>query len=150
MVTHERVLVPDHTPKPLPNHLRSELTSALLSTSAIPLIQSTLHDAAQKAGWTEALRGRGKQLINSGQATTWQEVVELLVKESCGSPESRPSMPGGLQRRGLHQDIGAETAKSTEETIRVKFPEQAIREGKNVIRDALDHVVELESAGTTR
>ncbi|KAI4148845.1 MAG: hypothetical protein L6R39_002675 [Caloplaca ligustica] len=145
MASQERVVVPAHTPKPLPGHLRSELTSALLSASAIPVIQSTLHDESEKVGWTKSIRERAKQLINNGQATTSQEIVEILIKESCERPGNQLCLPGGLRRTRQGQVDGSEAAKAANGAIVVNFPEQAIVEGKKAIRDALDPVIEVES-----
>ncbi|KAI4190609.1 MAG: hypothetical protein LQ346_004886 [Caloplaca aetnensis] len=147
MASDERVIVPAHTPKPLPNHLRSELTSALLSTSAIPVIQSTLQKASQEEGWTPSIRARAKQLISSGQVMNWQEVVEVLVKESIERQDKQPTLPGGIRRVRQDRNSAVELAKTADEAISVKFPAQAITEGKKAIRDALDHVIEVEGAG---
>ncbi len=140
----ERVIVPAHTPKPLPSHLRSELTSALLSTSAIPVIQSTLEKASQEEGWTASIRARAKQLISRGQVTNLQELVELLVQESVERQDKQPILPGGIRRVRQDRSSGVELVKTADETINVKFPARAIREGKKAIRDALDHVIEVE------
>lgn len=148
--THDRVIVPPHTPKPLPSHLRSELTSALLSSPAIPVIQSTLHQASRNAGWADSIRERTKQLINGGNAANWQEVVEMLVKESCETLDNLSNVPGGLRRVRQHQNGSVEAARSSSEVISVRFPEQAITEGKKAIRDALDHLVDVEGNGITR
>lgn len=144
MAADERVIVPVHTPKPLPIHLRSELTSALLSTSAIPVIQSTLQEASDEAGWTTSVRLRAKQLISSGQATNWQEVVEVLIKESIERQDDQPILPGGIQRMRQDRDKGVGPAKQTAGVISVKFPAQAITDGKKAIRAALEPVIEVE------
>ncbi|KAL8647088.1 MAG: hypothetical protein Q9210_005761 [Variospora velana] len=154
MASHEHVIVPAHTPKPLPSHLRSELTSALLSNSAIPVIQSTLHEASQKAYWERSVQERAKQIIIQGQGTGWQKVVDMLVKESCerpdNSPHHRPQVSGGLRRLRQDQSSFTGLAHSPTEAIDITFPEQAIQAGKKAIRDALDPLIEVESTGASR
>ncbi|KAL8802938.1 MAG: hypothetical protein Q9182_003488 [Xanthomendoza sp. 2 TL-2023] len=139
--SHERILVPPHTPKPLPNHLRFELTSALLSNSAIPVIQSTLYDGSRDSGWIDAVRERAKQLISTGQATTSQQVMEQLVKEARDRSKSQPNIQGGLAH---HQksERGVQ-ATSGPAPINIRFPEQAIIEGKKAVRTALKDIVEV-------
>ncbi|KAL9040131.1 MAG: hypothetical protein Q9180_002103 [Flavoplaca navasiana] len=139
----DRVSVPPQPPRPLPTHLRTSLTSALLSSSAIPQIQSTLYNTSQEAGWNDAVHRRAKQIISSGQATSLKEVMEILVKEARegrGS-NSRPvgRIPGGLARRRQ------EDAKSTREDppVDVTFPNEAVKKGKEVVRDALKEVIDI-------
>ncbi|KAL8838907.1 MAG: hypothetical protein Q9170_001944 [Blastenia crenularia] len=126
----DRVLVPSHTPKPLPTHLRAELTSALLSSYAIPAIQSTLYDNARKKQWTEAVRERAKQLIRQGGAMDWRGVVEELVKEAREGYNGRK-----------------ETKSPAFDGINIRFPEQAVAEGKKVVRNTLEDIVEIEGSG---
>lgn len=154
MASHEHVIVPAHTPKPLPSHLRSELTSALLSNSAIPVIQSTLHEASQEVYWERSIQERAKQIIEQGHATGWQEVVDMLVKESCerphNSPHNRPQVSGGLRRLRQDQSSFTGPAHSPMEAINVTFPERALKAGKKAIREALDPLIEVESTGASR
>lgn len=154
MASHEYVIVPAHTPKPLPSHLRSELTSALLSNSAIPVIQSTLHEASQEVYWERSIQERAKQIIVQEHATGWQEVVDMLVKESCepphNSPHHRPQVSGRLRRLRQDQSSFTGPANSPTEAINVTFPEQARKAGKKAIREALDPLIEVESTGASR
>ncbi|KAL8726981.1 MAG: hypothetical protein Q9166_006344 [cf. Caloplaca sp. 2 TL-2023] len=142
--SNERILVAPHTPKPLPNHLRYELTAALLSTAAIPKIQSALYDTAQSAGWQDAVRERAKQIISSGQAVSSYEVVKLLAKESRDGTNSRPNIQGGLARRQQSPLSGDRSSESADKALRIKFPEQAIKEGKQFVRHALEDLVDVE------
>ncbi|KAL8721586.1 MAG: hypothetical protein Q9225_001750 [Loekoesia sp. 1 TL-2023] len=147
--TQDRVLVPSHTPKPLPDYLRSELTSALLASSTIPIIQSTLYNASRDAGWIDSVRERAKQLINSGHPMTWEEVLELLVKESQEWPISRNNMPGGLRRVRQNGDGGAGAAEPADDLVGIRFPDEAIAKGKEAVRKALEDIVEVETIGFT-
>ncbi|KAL9636131.1 MAG: hypothetical protein Q9204_002374 [Flavoplaca sp. TL-2023a] len=139
----DRISVPPQPPRPLPTHLRTSLTSALLSSSAIPQIQSTLHNTAQEAGWNDAVHRRAKQIISSGKATSLKEVMEILVKEAMegrGS-NSRPvdRIPGGLARPRQ------EVANSAQEdpAVDVMFPNEAVKKGKEVVRDGLEDLVDI-------
>ena len=146
--TQERALVPSHTPKPLPDHLRSELTSALLSNSTIPVIQSTLYNTSRDAGWIKSVHERAKHLINSGQMTSLQEVSELLIKESREGIEITSSLPGGLRRVRQNVDSadgGTGEVELASDRTDIKFPDRAIREGKEAIRNALEDIVEVET-----
>lgn len=138
----DRISVPPQPPRPLPTHLRTSLTSALLSSSAIPQIQATLYNTSQEAGWNEAIHRRAKQIISSGQATSSKEVMEILVKEAREGQalNSRPvnRIPGGLAR---HRQ---EDAKSTQDpAVDVMFPNEAVKRGKEVVRDALENIVDI-------
>ena len=69
--------------------------------------------------------------------------MEILVKEARegrGS-NSRPvdRIPGGLARRRQ------EDAKSTQEdpAVDVTFPNEAVKKGKEVVRDALEDIVDI-------
>lgn len=61
----------------------------------------------------------------------------MLVKEA---KEGRRGMPGGLARRKGGQDGGT---GSGERVIDVRFPEEAIKAGKEVVRGALEGIVEV-------
>ncbi|KAL8939396.1 MAG: hypothetical protein Q9216_003382 [Gyalolechia sp. 2 TL-2023] len=140
----EQVIVPPHTPKPLPNYLRAELTSTLLSTSAIPVIQSTLYNASRGAGWTDSVHERAKQLLNSGQQPSWQEVLDVLVKEAHPNNQGRKGTPGGLRRVGQPGDYGLGNQEATDNLVSIRFPDRAIVEGKEAIKQALENIVEIE------
>ncbi|KAI4187224.1 MAG: hypothetical protein L6R41_002942 [Letrouitia leprolyta] len=142
------VIVPSHTPKPLPNYLRAELTSSLLSNSVIPVVQSTLYNASQDAGWIDAVLKRAKQLFNdSSQTWSPQEVLDILAKESRPSSHDHKSTPGGLRRVG--QDRGSEDVKGRDgSVVDIRFPDRAILEGKQVIKQALEEIVEVEGTKT--
>ncbi|KAL9599537.1 MAG: hypothetical protein Q9219_003781 [cf. Caloplaca sp. 3 TL-2023] len=142
---HDRVLVPSHTPKPLPKHLRSELTSALLSNSSIPTIQSTLYDTSRDAGWMDAVRERAKHLKENQTELSLQEVVELLARESRERTSDCNMKPGGLRRAWSDEDGEKRAAQSVSDQDKMRFPEQAIVEGKEVIRRALEDIVEVEA-----
>ena len=142
-LSHERILVPPHIPKPLPSRLRFEITSALLSNSAIPDIQTTLYDASRESGWIDAVRERAKQLISSGKATSPQEVIGLLVKEAWEGSNNRPTIQGGLARR---QQPGSDSQGASglpEQAVSVRFPIQAVKQGKGVVRNALEDFVDV-------
>ncbi|KAL8688547.1 MAG: hypothetical protein Q9218_005573 [Villophora microphyllina] len=143
--TSERIVVPSHTPKPLPNHLRTELTSALLSESAIPTIQSALSDECREAGWMDALRQRAKQLIRNGNAVTWQEVVNKLANEVKGGLDNRPNAPGGLRRGYTSEGSRSTVDQSADKTVKIEFPEIATERGIKVVRNALENIVEVEN-----
>ncbi|KAI4169541.1 MAG: hypothetical protein LQ343_005621 [Gyalolechia ehrenbergii] len=146
----ERVIVPSHTPKPLPDYLRAELTSTLLSTSAIPVIQSTLYNASRDAGWTDSVRERAKQLLNNGQQPSWQELLDLLVKESHPNTQGRKGTPGGLRRVSQQGDRVPGNAEATDNLVGIRFPNQAVMEGKEAIKQALEDIVEIEGTNAVR
>lgn len=146
--TSERIIVPLHVPTPLPSHLRTELTSALLSESAIPVVQSALSDAFRDAGWMDLVRDRAKQLISSGQATTWHEVMERLMMEARGNQHSRQTPPGGLRRKHENEGVLARGNSPADHTVSVRFPEDAANKGKEAVRNALENLVEIENANT--
>ncbi|KAI4198499.1 MAG: hypothetical protein LQ350_005228 [Teloschistes chrysophthalmus] len=149
--THERIVVPSHTPKPLPYHLQTELTTALLSESAIPLIQSALSDGCRDAGWMDAVRERAKQLIRSGDATTWQEAVDKLAKEARGVADDQSTVSSGGLRRG-HSDNGIRTTQGpiVNKPVNIKYPVHVMKQGTQVVRNALENIVEIENPDARR
>lgn len=93
------------------------------------------------------MRERAKQLINTGQPITWQEVLELLIKESREGPISRNNMPGGLRRVRQSGDSGAGAAEPANDLVTIRFPDEAIAKGKEAIRKALEDIIEVEATG---
>ncbi|KAI4234238.1 MAG: hypothetical protein LQ349_003914 [Xanthoria aureola] len=139
----DRILIPPSPPSPLPPNLLTTLTSALLSsTSAIPHLQSTLHSTAQSHHWPDAIHQRAKQLISTGQATTPQEVMAQLLLEAR---EGRKGMPGGMERgKGQDGKSGSGSGNGNgEQVIDVRFPEEAVKAGKEVVRGALEGIVDV-------
>ncbi|KAI4224827.1 MAG: hypothetical protein L6R36_004389 [Xanthoria steineri] len=134
----DRILIPPSPPSPLPPNLLTTLTSALLSsTSAIPHLQSTLLSTAQSHPWPDAIHQRAKQLITTGQATTPQEVMAQLVLEAR---EGRKRMMPGALARGKGPDG---TSGNGDQAIDVRFPEEAVKAGKEVVRGALEGIVDV-------
>ena len=91
------------------------------------------------------VRKRAKQMIGSGEATTPKAVTEKLIKEARGETASRQNFRGGMRRVQKDEGVGA-SEKPTEPTISVKFPEPATKKGKEVVRDALEDLVDVENA----
>ncbi|KAL8963902.1 MAG: hypothetical protein Q9183_004860 [Haloplaca sp. 2 TL-2023] len=145
--TSEKIIVPAHIPKPLPNHLRAELQAALLSNSSIAAIQSALFNTSRDAGWMEDVRKRAKQIIGNGEAMTPKAVMEKLIKEAQGETASRRNIPGGMRRVQKDEGVGA-SGNPTEPTVSVKFPEAATKKGKVVVRDALEDLVDVENTAS--
>ncbi|KAL9000341.1 MAG: hypothetical protein Q9169_001058 [Polycauliona sp. 2 TL-2023] len=144
----DHILVPANPPNPLPTRLRTNLTSALLSSSAIPNIQSTLHSTSQDLGWIEAVHQRAKQLISSGQATTSKEAVDMLVTEAMAQNNKKETnLRGGLVGKNQLQerDGGRVRGVGDDKIIDVRFPEEAARRGKEVVREALEDIVDVET-----
>lgn len=145
----DRILIPPSPPSPLPPNLLTTLTSALLSsTSAIPHLQYTLLSTAQSHHWPDAIHQRAKQLINTGQATTPQEVMAQLVLEAR---EGRKGMmPGALARgKGPDSKSGNWSGNGNgngEQVIDVRFPEEAVKAGKEVVRGALEEIVDVRTS----
>ncbi|KAL8659836.1 MAG: hypothetical protein Q9202_006935 [Teloschistes flavicans] len=147
---NERIIIPSHMPNPLPYHLRTELTSALLSESVIPKIQSALSDGRQDTGWMDAVRERAKQLIRNGDATTWQGVVDKLAKEARGVTENQPTVSGGLRRGHSSNGIKPTAGQTVDKPVDIRFPEHAIKQGTEVVRSALENLVEVENTDAHR
>ncbi|KAL9579428.1 MAG: hypothetical protein Q9212_005117 [Teloschistes hypoglaucus] len=148
--THERIVIPAHTPKPLPYHLRTELTSALLSESLIPIIQSALSDGSRDAGWMDSVRERAKQLIRSGDATTWQEAMDKLPKEARGVTDNQPTVLGELRRGQSDNEIRTTPDPTVNKSVNIKFPEHVMKQGIQVVRNALENIVEIENPDARR
>lgn len=143
---HERILVPPQIPKPLPSHLRFELTSALLSDSAIPTIQSTLYDTSQDVGWIDAVRDRAKQLISTGQATSSHQVTEILLKEARARSKSRATTTRSHAHHRQTESDGQGSSGLTPQAVDIKFPDEAIKEGMKVVRTALEDIADVRTS----
>ncbi|KAL8868142.1 MAG: hypothetical protein Q9174_005184 [Haloplaca sp. 1 TL-2023] len=142
--TSEKIIVPAHIPKPLPTPLRAELQAALLSNKSMLAVQSALSDTSRDAGWVDDVRRRAKQMIGSGEATTPRDVMDKLIKEAQGETAGRENLRGGLRRAQRDEGVGA-GGRPAEPTISIIFPEAAATKGKEVIRDALEGLVDVEN-----
>ncbi|KAF2197343.1 hypothetical protein GQ43DRAFT_424788 [Delitschia confertaspora ATCC 74209] len=126
---------------PLPPNLRNALYSALLSSSGIPAIQSTLSHELQASGWTSNLRAYITTLLRSGECTTFGEVMERVLAEanlSAADRVMRGETNGSNEVNGHNGDKG-------EGGIRI--PEKAVREGVRAVRRELEKVCEITVEG---
>ncbi|KAL9611104.1 MAG: hypothetical protein Q9167_004237 [Letrouitia subvulpina] len=126
-----KVIVPAHIPKPLPDHLRSALVSALLASSSIENIQIAMHDTCMETGWLDAIHQRAKYIIHNGEADTWGEVMVIMIKEILGKDEPQ----------NAHRQSKGGAAKSN---AIVRTPDKVVKSGVSAVRTALDKLIEVE------
>ncbi|KAF1815365.1 hypothetical protein P152DRAFT_446438 [Eremomyces bilateralis CBS 781.70] len=118
-------------PQPLPADLRASLTSALLAQNSIPRIHQTLSHELASSGWTNALREHVKELLRSGQAQSYGEVMRLVVEGALKEEGGKNGEEANGEGNGVAQ---AEV---------IKIPEKAVKEGLRVVRKELERVCEV-------
>lgn len=65
----------------IPPSLFSDITSALLSTNAIPRIQAALQNELDAVGWTSRVQKRVLQLLREEQCSTYNDVMTVILAE---------------------------------------------------------------------
>lgn len=118
-------IVPRNLPSPLPNTLRTSVSTALLSSHAsIPTIQRTFSNALDSSGWTKRLNERVLELLRSGECTSYEDIMQRILQES-----GRQASSGPRSRR----------VSSVNRSLEV--PDGAVEEGIKAVE------IELEKAG---
>ena len=120
---------------PLPNSLRSSVNAALLANNAVPAIQSALLHECQASGFATAVRARAVDLLRSGDATTYADVLREIMAEVRGA-----SADGGDAAALRNGEGGAEGSER-----KLKVPQRVIEEGVKVVRAALETCVDIET-----
>lgn len=147
-------------PSPLTSDLRSDLTSVLLSTSAIQDLHTILLSSCQSSGWLDAVRERALQLLRNGECRTYGEVMEVLVREVRRRTSDDVKQPRGVLGVGQQENngfassdrvngsdkgrdgTGDSTSRSaSQKQVDIRIPEKVIREGTKVLREALDKTI---------
>jgi hypothetical protein len=70
---------PSHAPPILTNQLRDTLYGALHSSDSLPRIQAALTHELSATGWTNNLRLYIIQLLRTGEAKSYDEVMEKVL-----------------------------------------------------------------------
>ncbi|KAL9043902.1 MAG: hypothetical protein Q9214_002927 [Letrouitia sp. 1 TL-2023] len=151
MISHKsktapKVIVPAHIPKPLPDHLRSSLVSALLASSSIENIQSAMHDRCVETGWLDAIHQRAKDVIYNGEADTWGEVMAIITKEALGKEEPRAGSAAGSNGKSFQNARRQSGGRAAHSNTIVRMPDEVVKSGVSAVRTALDKFIELERA----
>ena len=139
-VAATKVIVPSHIPDPLPDHLRSELISALLSTSAIDPIQSVFHMKCKETGWLDTARQRAMEIIRNREASSWSEVMKIMIKEACekgGRDEGN-----GIGTTQDQQKPSGPTPSKLKANIEI--PDSVADAGVRAVRKALDNFIQID------
>lgn len=129
--TTTTVTITPSIPSPLPTDLRHQLTSALLSASAIPTLQSTLYTKCEETGWLDAVRKRAVQLIREGEEVGEGVAYEEVFGRVMGEAKAKGRESGGGKGHG-------------EGKVDVRVPEVVVNEGTKIVREALEKVVVIE------
>jgi hypothetical protein len=124
----------DQAQSPLPQALRNELYSALLSGTGITTIESTLTEELQRSGWLGTLKEYMTQLLRSGECTT---VDELMVRVRDKIAKRAVNGTNGVNGVDGHEEVGEE--------LDLAVPEEALRKGAKTVRSELDKVCEIGS-----
>lgn len=141
-----KVVVPAHVPKPLPDHLRAALVSALLASSSIENIQSAMHDKCTKTGWINAVQQRAKDVIHNGEANTWGEVMTIMTKEVLGKEERGVRNDARSNGKGIQNARRQPEGRIADPNTAVKMPDEVVESGVSAVRTALDKFIDLERA----
>jgi hypothetical protein len=120
--------------------LQNMLYSALHTSSSLPRIQQTLNHELSAAGWTNNLRIYVLQLLRSGECTTYDEVMERVLKEARGEPRGTKAI-NGAHSNGTN-GITSEAGKSVEEGG-IRIPENAVKEGIKAVKKELQKACDI-------
>ncbi|KAF2453588.1 hypothetical protein BDY21DRAFT_401635 [Lineolata rhizophorae] len=136
---------------PLPPHLHNALTSALLSSGAVPRIQAALGEALAASGWTAALRARVHALLRDGECGSVEEVLARVVREAGldGAAANDQAEGGGNGVVKKEEDEGDEGAQNGDPdgagaAADLKIPDKAVKEVVRVVRRELENVCEIQ------
>lgn len=78
---------------------QNEITAALLQNGGFRRIQATLQQRLDAAGWTQDLKEYTTQLLRSGTAKTYDDVLEIVMKNI--NSEQDVENPGGIAAPNL-------------------------------------------------
>ncbi|KAI9698790.1 MAG: hypothetical protein M1836_003900 [Candelina mexicana] len=125
------VSIPPTVPSPLPSQLRSDINSALLTSGGIDRIHNELVSSLQASGWTEALRLFALEQFREGGKTTFEDIMDTVMREAISSEEGEMGKGKGKGKARV------------EERKRLKVPDEVVKEGLRVVRRELEEIVEL-------
>ncbi|KAI9718116.1 MAG: hypothetical protein M1812_004374 [Candelaria pacifica] len=130
------LIIPSKPPTPLPSSLRSDLNSLLLTSGGIDRIHSQLLSSLQTSGWTEAVRNFALEQFREGGKTTFEEVMEVVLREALRGEgeEGRGKGKGVESGRGGVEGGGREG---------LRVSRRVVDEGLEVVRRELEDVVEV-------
>ncbi|MCJ1433289.1 hypothetical protein MMC27_002648 [Xylographa pallens] len=153
MTTPQRIPLPPTGTLTPP--LRSQLNAALLATTAIPTIHSTLLHECQASGWLDLIKARVLDLLRSGECATYGEVMAVVLQEMKGNSSGRGDgggafAGGGVKRENENNNNGAGGVNGVNgvngggEGASLRVPERVVEVGVRVVRGFLDEVVDIE------
>lgn len=160
MAPHHTIPIPSinkSRPPSLTPEIRSALLTALMSSSAIPKIHTTLLSSCQSTGWLDAVRERALQLLRSGECTSYREIMAVLRDEvRAPLPQANEAGGGGggqedgnnagERGRVRRRKGGREEEEEEEEeyrVINVRIPAKVYNDGVRAVRKALEAVVDV-------
>ena len=110
--------------------LRNNIYSALLSSSGIRAIESTLDETLRTTGFRDALKTYITQLFRSGQATTAEEAYRLAM----GRIKMQAEAKGEVEVNGNGD---------AEEEVDLRIPKEVVDKGTKVVLRELEKVCEI-------
>ena len=146
--------VPSTNPPKLSQDLQDDLTTALLSSGAIPRISQSMTHELQLAGWTTNLREYVQQLLRSGECTTYNEIMARVLAEVRSSPNTNGPTSNGIngKKKTAHGIAATNSATNgnsdsmagkSGEDYGVRVSENAVKEGIKAVRKELETICEL-------
>jgi hypothetical protein len=101
--------------------LHDTLSTALLEGGSIPAIEQALKQSLAESGWTTELRAYIANIVRSGEATNYQDILKKVMSEVTAGHSG--------ERNGKAGDL--------------KIPEKVVRDGVKVVRKELEKVVSV-------
>ncbi|KAL9130784.1 MAG: hypothetical protein Q9217_001132 [Psora testacea] len=150
-----RILIDANPAVPLDPSLRSSLFTALIRQDAIKDLQNTLNTECGNAAWQHRVQERILQMLRNGEGRDLKELEATIIAEALGSVDkgnevSDEEGDGGGDEidekaavRDKRKRIQSLRVKD-KATIDIRLPEKATIAGTDIVRAALENVVDIE------
>ena len=114
-------------------NLHDLLAAALLENNAIPKIERALKGELEAAGWVTELKGYIVNLIRTGEATSYGEIMERVLG----------AVHGGGERGEVNGEGEGGGNGGGEGNNKLAIPEKAVVAGVKVVREELEKIVDV-------
>ncbi|KAF2762551.1 hypothetical protein EJ05DRAFT_495431 [Pseudovirgaria hyperparasitica] len=126
---------PSHANPILTSKLQDTLYTALINAGSVPHIQRSLTQELSASGWTANLRVQIMQLLRSGECTTFNQLMERIMKDARGETTEKNATNGATN--------GDLASKEVEEGG-LKIPDRAVQAGIKVVKTELEKACNLK------
>lgn len=109
---------------------QDDITMALLQSGGVKQIQTTLQQRLDEAGWSQSLREYVERLFRSGDATTYDDALKLVMQH--------------VHIPTADDDDDAATTKAIGDIPNLTIPRAAAKDAADTVKKELAKVVKME------